>query len=268
MRAMKSPVSDLPDYYRILDVPFDASQSEITLAFQFLAQQYYPYLMALDPEISQEAELALADIKEAYEILGDSIRRWLYDQQLRDKMGHAGTPYLQTLQATGRTPFGSSRAYQQPRRLPLAPPAQHAVGVFMRRIFVPQANGQKKQMMGVVRKLLLVPIPFCTSIIISALFWQLGQATGYMFVFGLTAILSYPLILFPLLLRLWFPVRYTPILSPQQKLFWTPLILLLATLLSLVWSALIDHNGKPTSPLDIYFWLGLFMSVCLGLAYL
>ena len=268
MSAMKSSVSDVPDYYEMLDVPFDATQDEITLAFYRLRKHYVSYLSALDPELRREAALALAELEEAYEILGDSIRRWLYDQQLSDLTGAATMPPLQMLQATGKAPFGSRRAHQQLRPLPIPPPPQRGVGAFIRRLFVPQAHGQKKQAMGVVRKLLLVPIPFCASSFIAAVFWQLGQATGYGFLFDLTAILSYPLILCWLLFRLQWLVRFTPILSPPQKVFWTPLILLLATLLSWAWIALADHNSKTPGPLDIYFWLVLFMSVCLGLAYL
>ncbi|SRR5579885_890428 len=268
MRAMKSSVSDLVDYYDILDVLSNATQDEITLAYYRLRKQYLPYLSASDPEIRQEAAFALAELQEAYEVLGDGIRRWLYDQHLSDAIEAATMPRLQMLQATGRTPFGSRRAHQQLRPLPISPPPQRGVGTLIRRLFVPQPHGQKKQAMGVVRKLLLVPIPFCAPAIITALFWQLGHATGYWLLFDLTAILSYPLILAWLLFRLQWPVRFTPILSPSQKVFWTPLILLLATLLSWAWIALADHNGKTPSPLDIYFWLVLFMSVCLGLAYL
>jgi hypothetical protein len=268
MRAMKSSVSDILDYYGILDVPPDATQDEITLAFYRLWKQYAPYLSAKDPEIRQEAALALAELEEAYEVLSDSIRRWLHDQQLPNAAGSATVPHLQMLQATGRMPFGSSRSPQQIRPLPISPPPQRGVGAFIRRMFIPQATGQKKRAMGVVRKLLLVPIPFCASTFIAAIFWQLGKATGYWFLFDLTAILSYPLTLVWLFLRLVWFVRFTPILSPLQKALWTPLILIVATLLSWAWLAFADHNGKTPSPLDIYFWLVLFMSVCLGLAYL
>lgn len=267
MRAMTSSISKFLDYYGILGLPLDASQSEITLAFQLLVQQYMPDLSAPDLGTRQDAELALADIKEAYEILGDSIRRWLYDQQRQDMMDQEETPRLQVIQARRGTSFGSSRAYQQPGRPSISPPAQRGVGAFIRRMFIPNANSQQKQMMGVVRKLLLVPTSFCASTIMAAFFWHLGHA-GYAFLFDLTAILSYPLILFPVFIRLQFPVRFTPKLSPPQKVLWTPLILLVATLLSWVWLALADHNGQKPSPLDIYFWLVLVMSVCLSLAYL
>jgi hypothetical protein len=265
---MKSSVSDILDHYSILNVSLDATQDEITLAFYRLRKQYTPYLSALDPAIRQEAALALADLQEAYEVLSDDIRRWLYDQQLLDAAGSATMPRLQMLQATGKVPFGSNRAPQPIKPLPISPPPQRGVGAFIRRLFVPQANGQKKQAMGVVRKLLLVPIPFCTATFIAALFWQLGHVTGYWFLFDLTAILSYPLILFWVFFRLVWFVRFTPILSPLQKAIWTPLILCAATLFGWAWLALIDHNGKTPNPLDTYIWLALVMSVCLGLAYL
>jgi hypothetical protein len=265
---MKASVSNLPDYYGILDVPLDATQDEITLAFYRLRKQYADDLSARNPEIRQEATLALAELQEAYEVLSDDIRRWLYDQQLLDAMGQTTVPHLQMLQATGRAPFGSNRAPQQLRPLPISPPPQRGVGAFIRRLLVPQAHGQKKRAMGVVRKLLLVPIPFCACTIMAMIFWRLGQTTGYGFLFYLTAILSYPLILFPLYFRLQWFVRFTPILSPLQKAFWTPLILLLATLFGWAWLALVDHNGKTPNPLDTYIWLALFMGVCLSLAYL
>ncbi|HEU5201015.1 MAG TPA: DnaJ domain-containing protein [Ktedonobacterales bacterium] len=265
---MNASISDLLDYYGILDVPLDAAQDEITLAFHRLRKQYAADLSARDPEIRQEAALALAELQEAYEVLSDGIRRWLYDQQLLDAMEQATAPRLQMLQATGRAPFGFSRAPHRLKPLPFSPPPQRGVGAFIRRLFIPQANGQKKQAMGVVRKLLLVPIPFCASTIVAALFWHLGQTTGYGFLFYLTAILSYPLILFPLHLRLQWFVRFTPMLSPLQKVFWTSLILIVATLFGWAWFALVDHNGKTPNPLDTYVWLALVMSVCLGLAYL
>lgn len=69
------------DYYEILGVSRNASQSEIKRAFYRLAQKYHPDRNAGD----REAEERFKEIVEAYEVLSDEEKRALYD-----RYGHAG----------------------------------------------------------------------------------------------------------------------------------------------------------------------------------
>lgn len=64
----------MKDYYGILGVPPSASDLEIKRAFRKLAVRYHP-----DKNPSAEARPIFHDINEAYEVLGDSGKRALYD---------------------------------------------------------------------------------------------------------------------------------------------------------------------------------------------
>ena len=64
------------DYYQVLGVDRNASQQEIKKAFRQLALRYHPDRNLNDPE---QAEEKFKEINEAYEVLGDEIRRIKYD---------------------------------------------------------------------------------------------------------------------------------------------------------------------------------------------
>ena len=70
---------DKKDYYEVLGVSKDASESEIKSAFRKLAKQYHP-----DVSKEPDAEKKFKEIQEAYEVLGDENKRKQYDQ-----FGHA-----------------------------------------------------------------------------------------------------------------------------------------------------------------------------------
>ena len=65
------------DYYRILDVPRNASDAEIKKAYRKLAMQYHP---DRNPGKEKWANEKFKEINEAYGILGDPQKRKQYDQ--------------------------------------------------------------------------------------------------------------------------------------------------------------------------------------------
>jgi molecular chaperone DnaJ len=69
------------DYYKVLDVPRNASDSELKKAYRKLAMKYHPDRNKSD----KTAEEKFKEAKEAYEVLSDPRKRAAYDQ-----FGHAG----------------------------------------------------------------------------------------------------------------------------------------------------------------------------------
>ena len=55
------------DYYEVLDIKRDASQSEIKKSFRSLARKFHPDKNPNDPE----SELKFKDLQEAYPILSN-----------------------------------------------------------------------------------------------------------------------------------------------------------------------------------------------------
>lgn len=69
------------DYYKVLDVPRNASEADIKKSYRRLAMKHHPDRNPGD----KEAEESFKEAKEAYEILSDAQKRAIYDQH-----GHAG----------------------------------------------------------------------------------------------------------------------------------------------------------------------------------
>jgi curved DNA-binding protein len=67
---------EFKDYYKILEVPREASSEDIKKAFRKLARQYHPDV-AKDKKASEEK---FKEINEAYEVLGDPENRRKYDE--------------------------------------------------------------------------------------------------------------------------------------------------------------------------------------------
>lgn len=73
------------DYYEILGVSRDASESEIKAAFRKLAFQYHP-----DKNQGDGAEEKFKEVNEAYEVLSDQEKRANYDRFGHTQSGFAG----------------------------------------------------------------------------------------------------------------------------------------------------------------------------------
>jgi molecular chaperone DnaJ len=69
------------DYYKLLELPRNASEADIKKAYRRFAMKYHPDRNPDDPE----AEHRFKECKEAYEVLCDPKKRSVYDQ-----FGHAG----------------------------------------------------------------------------------------------------------------------------------------------------------------------------------
>src|SRR5262245_33162389 len=81
------------DYYEVLGVSRDASETEVKKAFRGLARELHPDVNGHDPE----AEAKFKEAAEAYEVLSDGERRHTYDAY-----GHEG------LRSGGYDPRGAS----------------------------------------------------------------------------------------------------------------------------------------------------------------
>ena len=69
--------SSLPDYYKILGVPRDASQNEIKKRYRELAKKLHP-----DKSKGEKTDETMAEINKAYEILSHVERKKKYDKHL------------------------------------------------------------------------------------------------------------------------------------------------------------------------------------------
>ncbi|THD20541.1 Lethal (2) tumorous imaginal disc [Fasciola hepatica] len=74
-RGLHSTFSQKKDYYKILGVSKNASQSEIKKAYYELAKKYHPDVNKNDSNAAQKFQ----EVSEAYEILGDESKRKQFD---------------------------------------------------------------------------------------------------------------------------------------------------------------------------------------------
>ncbi|MFV0414476.1 MAG: molecular chaperone DnaJ [Oscillospiraceae bacterium] len=90
-------MADKRDYYEVLGVAKDASESEIKKAYHKKAKKYHPDLNPGD----HEAEKNFKEVGEAYEVLSDAEKKARYDQ-----FGHAGVDPTYGAGAGGAGGFG------------------------------------------------------------------------------------------------------------------------------------------------------------------
>lgn len=72
------------DYYAILGVPKDASETEIKESYRKLAKIYHPDVSLDAKETSQSAADKFRDIAEAYAVLSNKAMRLDYDTRTRN----------------------------------------------------------------------------------------------------------------------------------------------------------------------------------------
>ena len=97
----------MKDYYAILGVSTSASESEIKKAFRKLAVRYHP-----DKNASAEAKPRFLEINEAYDVLGDRVKRALYDERRANPFSELleePTPQHRDPAYRRRTPYQASK---------------------------------------------------------------------------------------------------------------------------------------------------------------
>ncbi|KAJ2842714.1 hypothetical protein GGI22_007455, partial [Coemansia erecta] len=103
----KKRMAERKDYYKVLGVSSDATNTEIKRAHRKMAQQWHPDRYRGDLS-KEEVEKKMAEINEAYELLMDEEKRAQYDQghDPNDPTGGAGSnPFGQGGGFGGGNPF-------------------------------------------------------------------------------------------------------------------------------------------------------------------
>lgn len=92
----------IKDYYKILNVSFSASQSEIKKAFRKLAVFWHP-----DKNSNPDSMKRMQEINEAYEILSNSLKRETYNKIYQELYGT--TSDIAVYKETYQTNFNKER---------------------------------------------------------------------------------------------------------------------------------------------------------------
>lgn len=94
-----------PDYYKILGVAIDATQSEIKSMYHKLARKYHMDANSEDPTLKRWSHEMMVQLNEANSVLKDPIKRKEYDQYLNTKQSensrahqHPEFVYVQSLE--------------------------------------------------------------------------------------------------------------------------------------------------------------------------
>eukprot|EP00270_Netrium_digitus_P009832 TRINITY_DN3013_c0_g1_i8.p1 TRINITY_DN3013_c0_g1~~TRINITY_DN3013_c0_g1_i8.p1 ORF type:complete len:363 (-),score=95.35 TRINITY_DN3013_c0_g1_i8:148-1236(-) len=86
------------DYYKVLEVPRNASDDDIKKAYRKLAMKYHP---DKNPNNNKSAEAKFKEVSEAYEVLSDSQKREIFDRYGEEGLkggvpppGAEGSPFM------------------------------------------------------------------------------------------------------------------------------------------------------------------------------
>jgi hypothetical protein len=94
----------MKNYYEILGVSPSASALEIKRVYRKLAVLYHP-----DKNPDPKAEVFFKEVNEAYDVLGDDVKRNAYDNRLE-------SPFAEIIEAEPPRPFHRDPAYHRRRR--------------------------------------------------------------------------------------------------------------------------------------------------------
>ena len=78
----------MTDYYSILEVPRNASASDIKKAYRKLALKWHP---DKNPDCQDDATKKFKEISEAYEVLSDDKKKSIYDKYGKEGLNPAGS---------------------------------------------------------------------------------------------------------------------------------------------------------------------------------
>lgn len=84
-----SAKSTMVDYYKVLELPRNASAVEIKKSYRKLALRWHP---DKNPDNQQEATVRFRELSEAYEVLSDEKKRKIYDQYGKEGLLNSGRP--------------------------------------------------------------------------------------------------------------------------------------------------------------------------------
>ena len=115
----------MEDFYQVLGVSKNATESEVKKAYRKLSLEYHP-----DKNSSPDAGSKFQKINEAYETLGDVEKRKMYDH--KDSM--PGSPFGENPFGPGGFPFFHASAQSMPRR-PGSDPNIHNINRIFEQFF-------------------------------------------------------------------------------------------------------------------------------------
>lgn len=78
------------DYYKVLEIPRNASTIEVKKSYRKLALKWHP---DKNPNHKEEAELKFKEISEAYEVLSDEKKRKVYDKYGKEGLINGGSAH-------------------------------------------------------------------------------------------------------------------------------------------------------------------------------
>ena len=94
----RAPMSAPPDHYSVLGVPSDATADDVAAQARRVRTEFHPDKFSRDAAAQQSAEAAFKRASDAFEVLGDSASRAIYD-----RFGHDGVQEAKQLGLVGRS---------------------------------------------------------------------------------------------------------------------------------------------------------------------